>query len=316
MEHKTNLPRGFGLAVLAFALFASHDAIIKSIGHQYSVFQIIFFAMLFSFLPLTVHMMADRNIDNFRPHHPWLLLIRTLCNLTAMSCAFYAFTVLPMAEVYALLFATPLLVTILSVPLLGEVVRLQRWIAVIVGLIGVVVVIRPGTSELTFGHLTAITAASASSLSNIITRKVSSDERSAVLILIPMIASVLVMASLLPTVYKPVELPHLAAMACIGLLGAFAQFSIIGAYRVAPAVFVAPVQYSQIIWATIFGLLFFDETPDKWVGIGAGIIIASGVFIVWRESRSNVSRQSPVLRTSNPRIDAGPSPKPKGLPAE
>lgn len=316
MDHPTNLPRGFGLSVLAFALFASHDAIIKSLGSQYSVFQVIFFAMLFSFVPLTLAMMADRNIDNFRPHHPWLLLFRTLCNLTAMSCAFYSFTVLPMAETYALLFATPILVTILSVPLLGEVVRLQRWVAVFIGLIGVLVVIRPGASELTFGHATALMAAGASSLSNIITRKVSSDERSAVLILIPMIASVLVMAAILPTVYVPVELPHLGAMAGIGLLGAFAQFAIIGAYKIAPAVFVAPIQYSQIIWATIFGFLFFDETPDKWVAIGATIIISSGVFIVWRESRSNVSQQSPVLRTANLRVDAGPSPKPKGMPAE
>lgn len=303
--------RGLGFAFLAFALFATHDAIIKALGGTYSVFQIIFFSMLFAFVPMAVMMLADRQVDNFRPRHPWLILARALMSLIAMSAAFYAFTVLPLAEVYALLFATPLLITALSAALLGETVRMQRWAAVIVGLIGVVVVLRPGVTTFTLGHAAALTAAVASSFASIIVRKIGGEERTAVMILYPMLSSIIVMGAVLPFVYVPVELPDLGMLASIGLLTVIAQSCIIQGYRAAPAAVVAPLQYSQIIWATGFGFLFFDESPGMNVAIGAGIIIASGIFVVWRETRLNVSDRNPVLRNPNPRFDAGPSPKPK-----
>lgn len=317
MKRISNASRGFVLSILAFGIFSSHDALIKTLGAQYSVFQIIFFSALFAFVPLTVMMMADRNIDNFRPRHPWLISIRTVTTIIGMSSAFYAFTVLPLAEVYALLFATPLLITALSVPVLGESVGLRRWLAVIVGLLGILIVLRPGMSEFTFGHAAALLAALSNSISNVIVRKIGNDERSAVLILFPMVTSIIVMASLMPFVYQPVDLPDLGAMALVGLLAVGAQVAIIGAYRAAPsAAQVAPIQYSQILWATMFGFLFFDETPDLWVGVGASVIILSGVFVVWRESRSDVSGNNPVTRAANLRPDTGPSPKPKAVPIQ
>ncbi|MGR3679167.1 MAG: DMT family transporter, partial [Paracoccaceae bacterium] len=198
-----------------------------------------------------------------------------------------------------------------SVPLLGEVVRRQRWAAVLVGLVGVIVVLRPGMTELTAGHAAALTAAAASAFSSILVRKLGKEERSAVLILYPMLISMLAMTVVLPSVYVPMNLVHLAMVAVVGLLSVVAQHMLIAGYRAAPAAVVAPMQYSQIIWAAIFGALFFSEQPDIYVAVGAGIIISSGVFVVWRESREDVSEKTPVLRTANPRADAGPSPKPK-----
>ena len=304
--------RAYAFSLLSFGFFSSHDAIIKALGVDYSVFQIIFFSSLFAFIPLTVMMMADRDLDNYRPRHPWLIGMRTALSLVGMSSAFYAFTVLPLSEVYALLFITPLLITAFSVPLLGEEVGLQRWLAVIVGLCGVLVVLRPGMQALDAGHFAALVSALTSSLSVIIVRKIGNEERSAVLILIPMISGILVMGMLLPSVYVPVALPALGAMAAVGLLAVGAQISVIAAYRVAPSVaLIAPVQYTQILWATAFGMLFFDEFPDGWVAVGAAIIIGSGLFVVWRESKR--TKRGPVLRMANPRPDSGPSPKPKGV---
>lgn len=303
--------RGLGFAFAAFGLFATHDAVIKLLGMQFAVFQIIFFAMLFAFVPMSVMMLADRQVDNFRPHHPWLILIRSTTTVIAMSTAFYAFTVLPLAEVYALLFATPLLITAMSAWLLGEPVRGQRWAAVIVGLIGVLIVLRPGVTVITFGHICALIAAFCSALGSIIMRKIGGEERTAVMILYPMLSSILAMGLILPFVYVPMQIMDLGLSASVGVMSVFAQMMIIAAYRAAPAAVVAPTQYSQILWATAFGALFFDELPDMWVGVGAGIIIASGVFIVWRESRPSVSVRNPILRNPNPRYDAGPSPKPK-----
>ncbi|MEP3427293.1 MAG: DMT family transporter [Roseibium sp.] len=307
----TTTLRGFGFALLAFAIFSTHDAIIKSLGGSYSVFQIIFFSMLFAFVPMSIIMLADRAVDNFRPHHPWLVLLRSGLAIVAMSCAFYAFTTLPMAEVYALLFATPLLVTALSVPLLGETVRFQRWAAVIVGLIGVMIVLRPGVSDFTLGHAAALVAACASSMASILIRKIGGEERSAVLILYPMTASLIVMSLLMPSVYRPVSLPDLGLMASVGFLSVIAQLCVIFAYRAAPAAVVAPLQYSQMLWATFFGVFFFYETPDFYVALGSVVIISSGMFVVWRESRENVSMRRPVTRTANVRFDTGPSPSPK-----
>lgn len=199
----------------------------------------------------------------------------------------------------------------MSAWLLGEPVRGQRWAAVIVGLIGVLIVLRPGVTVITFGHICALIAAFCSALGSIIMRKIGGEERTAVMILYPMLSSILAMGLILPFVYVPMQIMDLGLSASVGVMSVFAQMMIIAAYRAAPAAVVAPTQYSQILWATAFGALFFNELPDMWVGVGAAIIIASGVFIVWRESRPSVSVRNPILRNPNPRYDAGPSPKPK-----
>ncbi|SDE44497.1 DMT family transporter [Ruegeria marina] len=308
--------QGMAYALAGFAVFSIHDAMIKALGEGYSVFQIIFFATLFSFVPLTITILSDRNTDTFRPNNPGLVLLRSGLMVTSMATAFYAFATLPLTEVYSLLFTFPLLVTALSVPLLGEVVRAQRWAAVAVGLIGVLIVLRPGLTALSPGHFAALTAATASALATIVVRKIGNSERSAVLILYPMLVGVLAMGAMQPFVYRPPELRDLAMMALVGLFSVLAQHLIIQAYRAAPAAVISPIQYSQILWATMFGMILFEESPDIWVGVGATIIIASGLFVVWRESRTNVSTRSPVLQSTNPRPDAGPSPSPKGLPTE
>ncbi len=307
MSTQNTTVQGLGFAFLGFAVFASHDALIKYLGGTYSVLQIIFFATLFSFVAMSVTILADRTTDNFRPHHPWLVMLRSALMVTAMSCAFYAFSVLPLAEVYSLLFSFPLIVTVLSIPVLGEVVRVQRWAAVGVGLVGVLIVLRPGSTDITLGHFAALTAAFCSAFASVLVRKIGNEERSAVLILYPMLLAIVVMSLAQPAVYQPPSLLHLGMMALVGIFSVIAQHLIILAYRAAPAGAIAPSQYSQIIWATIFGALFFNETPDGWVAIGASIIIASGVFVLWRESRSNVSPNRPVLRVRSPRVDTGAS---------
>ncbi len=308
MSTQNTTLRGLGFAFLGFAVFASHDALIKVLGGTYSVMQIIFFATLFSFVPMAVTILTDRTTGNFLPHHPWLVLLRSALMVTSMVCAFYAFSVLPLAEVYSLLFAFPLFVTVLSIPILGEVVRFQRWAAVGVGLIGVLIVLRPGATDITLGHMAALTAAFCSALGSVLVRKIGNEERSAVLILYPMLLAIVVMSLMQPAVYQPPSLLHLAMMALVGVFSVIAQHLIILAYRAAPAGVVAPSQYSQIIWATLFGMIFFGERPDGWVAVGASVIIASGIFVVWRESRSNTtSVNTPVLRVRSPRSDTGAS---------
>lgn len=296
---------GYGavMALLAFGIFAFHDSLIKILGQSYSVFQIMLFTNLFAFIPTTVIMMADNKEENFHPRRPWMIVLRTVLGLTGAAGAFTAFKLLPLAEAYALIFASPLIITLMAVPVLGEKIGPSRLIAVIVGLIGVLIVLRPGYSALGLGHFGALLGAVCGSATTIIVRLIGREERSAVLILFPMIGGILTMSVLMPFVYRPVELPDLAILATAGILVVFGQLCIIAAYRAAPAGHVAPIQYSQILWVVLLGYLFFGEVPDKWVALGASIIIASGLFIVFRENRGGRSTRRPV--STNTDVNAG-----------
>ncbi|MGB1155787.1 MAG: DMT family transporter [Alphaproteobacteria bacterium] len=306
---------GVLLALAGFVIFSSHDALIKSLGGDYGVFQIVFFSVLFSFVPMTLIMATDRTEASFVPHKPLFLLLRTTTVIIGMICGFYAFTVLSLAEAYSLLFASPLLITALSVPFLGEKVGARRWAAVMLGLVGVMVVLRPGLQPLSLGHMAGLTAAVANSIGAIVVRKVGREERSQTLILFPMVAVLLIMAVVMPSSYKPLPIFDLGTLALMGLLLIAGQIFVLSAYRSAPAALIAPMQYSQIIWAALFGFFFFQEVPDLWVAVGSVLIVSSGVFVVWRESSGPNSNRTPVTRTRSfrigvPWLSAKPADKP------
>lgn len=307
MTDKTSPLSGILMALGAFALFATHDVAVKKLGAHYATFQIVFFSVLLTF-PLVVFMLLrDGERGTLIPRHPWWSALRTAAAVTTGICAFYAFSVLPLAEVYTILFAAPLVITVLSIPILGEVVRIHRWGAVIVGLIGVMIVLRPGGVELQLGHLAALTAACTGALSSVIIRKIGREERAAVLLLYPLMANFALMGMLMPLVYKPMPLGDLGLWAMMAGLAFVASLGVIQAYRRADAVLVAPMQYSQILWAALYGWLFFDESLDLGTAIGAAVIIASGLYIVFREGRGG-SRNRPVLRTRS-RAETGTAPR-------
>lgn len=284
-------------ALVAFAIYATHDVIIKALGGTYSPFQLIFFTTLFSFPLVTFMLMKDATAGNLRPRHPWWMLARTGFAVITGFSAFYAFSVLPLAQTYVLLFATPLLITLLAIPLLGEKVGVHRLGAVITGLIGVLVVLQPGVTEFSLGHLAGITSAVSNAVSSVIVRKIGKDERPVVIMLYPMVANFAVMGVLMAFVYIPMPIEHLGGVVVISALGFAAGLFLISAYRHGDAAIVAPMQYSQIIWASIFGFLIFGESVERATVIGAGIIIVSGLYIVFRESRLGPKSQTPVLRT-------------------
>ncbi len=297
------------LALGAFALFSVHDVIIKTLGESYSPVQIVFFSVLLG-LPLAMLiLMRDPTDGNLLPRRPGWTALRTTAAVTTALCVFYAFSVLPLTQTYAILFATPLLITILSVPLLGERVGWRRGVAVLVGLGGVLLVLQPGQGEgLTLGHLAAFVGAFASALASIIIRKIGSEERNVVLLVYPMMANLALMGMVLPFVYQPMPLTHFGALALMAALALVASLCVIAAYKRAPAFQIAPMQYSQILWAVVFGALFFGEGVDLVTIAGAVVIIASGIYILLREEKGNVSENRPVLATRT-RTDTGTYPR-------
>lgn len=297
------------LALLAFGIYATHDVLVKGLGATYAPPQVVFFSVLLSFPLLAVILVQKKEAATLRPRFPMWVILRSLTIVGTALCVFYAFSVLPLAQTYAVLFATPLLITLLSIPLLGEQVGIHRGAAILLGLIGVLVVLRPGQAELGAGHLAAIVGAMGGAFASVIVRKIGNEERSAVLLLYPMLFNIVCMGALLPFVYVPMPLSDLGLTAGVAVLGFAAMAILILAYKMGEAAVVAPMQYSQLIWAVLYGVLLFDENVDMATLIGAALIIASGVYIVWRESRgASVSENTPVLRGRS-RPDTGIAPR-------
>ena len=296
------------LALAAFGVYATHDVFVKFLGATYSPFQLIFFSGLLGFPLVTLMLMRDRTDGNLIPKHPFWTVVRTITSVLTALAAFYAFSVLPLAQSYAIIFAMPIAITLMAIPLLGEKVGLHRGLAIVAGLLGVVVVLRPGGAELNLGHASALAAAVLGAATSVIVRKVGHDERPIVLMIYPMMANFLVMGLAMPFVYVPVPPDHFAMMFAIAALGLLGGGLVIAAYRRAPAIIVAPMQYSQMIWAIVFGYFIFDEQIDLMTGLGTVIIVAAGIYIVLREDTPMVSKNRPVLENRS-RFETGNVPR-------
>ena len=306
-QARSNL-RGASLALIAFGLFSTHDVVVKILGADFAAFQIVFFSVLLSF-PLVMFMLIrDTTPGTLIPVHPWWTTFRTAAVVLTASSAFYAFSVLPLAQVYSILFATPLFITLLSIPILGEKVGLHRWAAVSIGLTGVMIVLQPGSAQLGLGHLAAGIAATGSAFASVVVRKIGKDERSAVLLLYPMMANFVAMAAILPLVYRPMPIESLGLVGILSMLAFAAGLLLILAYKSADATVVAPMQYSQILWAAAYGAVFFNEFPNSTTWPSSAILICSGLYIVLRESLSGISVNRPVLKTKS-RNETGTAPR-------
>lgn len=305
VDYRQSVGRAVALAVASFALFSLHDTFVKLLSHGYHSFQIVFFILLFALVPTSLMIAVSKEEASLRPRHPWLLTLRALAATLGTPSTFYAFNKLGLAETYSLLFTSPMIVTVLSIPILGERVGLKRGFAVVMAMVGVLIVLRPGFSDLNIGHACGLFSALTSATSAIIMRKISPEERSGTMIIYPMLANILTMGLLLPWVYQPMPIIDLGLTASCGVLSFIAQLLLVNAYRRASAVTIAPIQYSQLIWGVLASALLFNHFPDFWVFVGASIIVLSGLIILWRESTSGVSLFRPALLSRLMRPQAG-----------
>lgn len=278
------IPHGIAFALAAFTIFSCADAGVKWLTATHSIFQIIFMSTLFAFIPVAGLVMREGGLAALRPRHPWLVSARAFLLAIDMIFVFYTFSRLPLADAYTVLFTTPMLVTALSVPLLGEHVGWRRWSAVAVGFGGVLVVLRPGFAELNLGHVAALSSSLLFALSLIVARRIGNSETGSTMLVSMMVALLIVSGPFLPSVYVSSSLTDLALLALLGLLMGLGHLGLIHAVRLAPSNIVAPFHYTQIVWAVIFGLLLFGDRPTAWVIAGSTIIIASGLYILWRET--------------------------------
>jgi drug/metabolite transporter (DMT)-like permease len=275
---------GLGLGALAFGLFTVMDTLIKWLSSGYSVIELLFSNALFALIPVAVTTLRRGGLARLRTRRLHLHVVRGTFGLCGGFLGFYAYSQLPLADAYSIIFATPLLITALSVPVLGEQVGWRRWSAVALGFAGVLVMLQPGVAPIGSGALAALGAACASAVAILLVRKLSATESTASIALYSNLTVVLVTGCLLPFQLVLPTWSDLVLMAASGLIGGTALLILIGAYRRAPAALVAPFQYSQMVWAILLGFLIWGDVPDPAKLLGAAIVAGSGLFIVYRET--------------------------------
>ncbi len=285
--------RGAILGIVAMGIFAAYDILVKFMGGDYSPFQIMFFTGIAAVPLVMAHMIWDPTPDHFRPKLPRWTALRMGITLLNGITGTYAFTVLPLAQCYAIFFTMPLMITLMSALFLGEAVGKGRALATFAGFGGVVVALDPGgAGPLGLDHLIALLAAVMGAANYVILRKTGGVERPAVLVLYPMLGQLAAMALVLPFVYVPMPMAHIAvtwAMACLGIAGTFV---IVAAYRAAASAVVAPMQYSQILWAALAGHFVFGEEISATTWAGLAIIILAGTYILTSARTQDAATQT------------------------
>ena len=271
------------MVCVASLTFAMLFACVKLLGSGYSPFQVLLMRYGFG-LALSLPLLWRAGPTLWQTDRPFSHLIRACYGIASTFTMFYAVTRMPIATVTAISFAMPLFLTVLSVPLLGETVGWRRALAAIIGFTGVLVIVNPG-GDLNLIALVALVGAFFYAMAVVSIRQLSRHEPANRIFFLYALANILVTGLAMPWVWVTPSLDDWLLFLLIGALGATAQYAFLIAYRNAPAMVLAPFDYSQILFALGIGYFAWAETPAPQSFVGGGIIIASGLFIWWRERR-------------------------------
>ena len=279
--------RGIAAMLIAVASFAAMDAALKTLATQYPPLQMSFLRAVAS-LPFVVGLTAwGGDWSELRMRRWGLQLSRGLLGVGMLVGFVYAVAELSLANVYAIYLCAPLMVAAISWPLLGERVSARRWIAIGVGLAGVLVALRPsGAGLVSVAGIAAVASAACYALSAVTIRVLgrTDSNRSMVFWFLSVVATASGLLAL-PD-WKAVDLSHLWMLAFIGLSGAAGQYFITEAFKHAPAATVAPFEYTALLWGIGLDWMLWQVLPASAVLLGGAIVIASGLYVIWDERRS------------------------------
>lgn len=280
-----NLPLGILFAVISVFFFGVMAVFVKKTGEAgYPISQVLFFRNLGALPVLAAVIAQSGGLSSLHTRHPLRHLMRSTIGLIAMALVFSSMTLLPLADATALMFAAPLFITTFSVPLLGERVGMHRWTAVLIGFAGVAVMAQPTGEISTLGLVVALGGAFFQAMAMITVRYLNRTESPAAIIgYFTVFILVLSAIACVFMGWRPPSGADLAMLLALGLCGGTAQYFLTLSYRKAPAALIGLFNYSSILWATLFGFVFFDDVPALPVVGGAAVVIASGSYITYRE---------------------------------
>ena len=292
---------GIVLAILAGFLFVSSDTVVKLVRQDLPVAMVVWGRFTAHFL-LMLFLFPGRKINKlFKVNNFKLVIFRGILLLLCTCLFFTAIGYIGLAEANSIMFISPFFVVALSIPLLKEKVGIRRWSAVIIGFIGIVIILRPGFQEIHWAYFLIIGVAFFFALFTILTRTLSFTETAISMWFYTALVGMVGSSTIVWYFWQTPTLSQSLMLLFIGAIGGGSHYIVIKAYQRASASMLAPFQYFQIIWATIYGLLVFDVAPDGWTWLGTAIIIASGLYVWSREQQLGKTRRSTSWRGGAPR---------------
>lgn len=282
----------------AGAVFSGHDAITKYLADRLPIGEIIFFRQLSSAVLLTAYIWVAHGFGVIKPVVISGQVLRALFFLASTVLIAISVASLPLSTALAIIFSSPLLVAALSPLLLKETVGPRRWLAIVVGFIGVLVIIRPGGTEFTWLLLIPVAAASASALRDTTTRILHRTDNTYAILFWSNIAILAATLFTWPFGWEAVSLSDAGWLILGGALNTLAHFLTITALRHGDAALVTPFRYTALVWAALLGFAIWGDVPDNWTILGAMIIVAAGIYLVLREAQVRRKAAAPHDRSS------------------
>lgn len=265
-------------------LFGIMDGLGKLLGRDYPVVEVIWARYAFA-LPVILTMTSPRGWPTLlRCERPWLQAGRALLPLLASATVIVGVSFMPLADATAISFASPLLVVILSMPLLRERVSTDTWIGVISGFAGILIIVRPGIGTIAAAALLPLGTALLFAFYQVLTRLVSRRDDPVVTLAWTIGVGLVATTPALALAWQPATGRDWLLMGLSGLLFGLGQFLLIRAFALASAALLTPFTYTQIVAATAFGVLVFDDIPDRWTLLGTAIVVLSGVYVLRRQA--------------------------------
>jgi drug/metabolite transporter (DMT)-like permease len=281
---RTDRPfRGIALILASTVFLGASDVTAKYLSGTLPSIEIAWIRFLVFALIMAPAMVPGSPIFALRTPRPGLQLLRGAALLGSSLFFISGLRFLPIAEASATGFVSPLFVTALSIILLGESVGLRRWLATAVGLIGVLIILRPGTSAFHPAAFFPLVSALAWAGTLIMTRMMSGRERAVTIMTWSSITGVCILSALVPFVWIAPSWNDVLFGVFIGVASTAGQWIVVLAFRYADASVLAPFSYTQLLWVSILGFLIFGEVPDVWTVVGAVFIVASGLYTAHRE---------------------------------
>lgn len=275
---------GIGLMCAALACFACLDALAKWLGTQMDPMQVVWARYASAMVIMVVIFNPIRQPDILVTRKPVVQGVRSVLLLASTALNFFALQYLQLDQTVAIMFATPFLVAVLAGPALGEWIGPRRWAAVLVGFAGILVITRPWSGEMHWAMVLSLIGAGCYAVYGILTRLLAGHDSAGTTSIYSLAAGVVVGTALVPLVWTtPPSLAAVVGMIAIGAFGGFGHWMLIRAHEKAPAAILSPFIYTQMVWMVTLGWVFFSQTPDRNTLLGAGIVIASGLYLLYRE---------------------------------
>jgi len=276
---------GIGFVIFMTICFSSLDASAKYLSNELPLWVLLWGRYVFNFLFVALFFIRGAPADILRTRKIKLQILRSILLVASTLTFWLALMFLPLVDCVVVLFVSPILVTMLAAPLLGESVGRHRWIAVIIGFVGVMVVMRPGFTIFDWMSILPLITALFYAGVQISTRILGRTDGALTTLLYSSAGGAIISTIGVLFFWVTPSLGQWFVLGWLGFLGALGHYLMIKAYEIAPASLLAPFDYTTLIWATILGFIAFGDLPDAWTVLGALIIMSSGLYLIRRESR-------------------------------